>query len=129
MSRYFIRGVWSHYGGKRPEWNDRDLMPILFVCENPDDSRAYAEGFHSSYAEFHSYKAYSSGEFIQALYEHWFRAHTRDGVCCLTPRDLCRRFGYVDVIDSGELRDDHHLDELFKQAGIIKRPTRSMREF
>ena len=125
MPRYFIRGVRS----PRHSWNDRDLMPVLFVCENPDDSRAYAEGFHSSYAEFHSYKAYSSGEFIQALYEHWFRAHTRDGVCCLTPRDLCRSLGRVDVIDSGELRDDHHLDELFKQAGIIKRPTRSIREF
>ena len=105
-------------------------MPILFVCENPDDSRAYAEGFHSFNGEcFHSYKAYSSGEFIQALYEHWFRAHTRDGVCGLTPFNLCRSLGHVDVIDSGELRDDHHLDELFKQAGIIKRPTRSIREF
>ena len=126
MPRYFIRGVLS----PRHSWNDRDstdLMPILFVCENPDNSRAYADGFHSY--EYISYKAYSSDEYIQALYEHWFRAHTRDGVCCLTPRDLCRRFGYVDVIDSGELRDDHHLDELFKQAGIIKRPTRSIREF
>ena len=104
-------------------------MPVLFVCENPDDSRAYAEGFHSFWGGFHSYRAYSSGEYIQSLYEHWFRAHTRGGVTFLTPGDLCRSLGHVDVIDSGELRDDHHLDELFKQAGIIKRPTRSIREF
>ena len=124
MSRYFIRGVRfpKHFALPKYGWDSTELTPVLFVYECLVDSHLDTEGFHSC-------KAYSSDEYLQAIYEHWFRAHTRDGVIRLMPKFLCVRFGTVVVIDSGELRDDRHLDELLKQAGIIKRPNRSIREF
>ena len=125
MSRYFIRGVRfpEPFGLPTDGRDSTELTPVLFVYEYPVDSHPDTLGL--------SCKAYSSDEYLQALYEHWFRAHTRDGVIGfgLNPKFLCRRFGSVVVIDSGELRDNRHLDELLKQAGIIKRPNRSIREF
>ncbi len=79
-----------------------NAIPVLFTYIQEKD---YTDGV---------YTAYSSDEVLQEEYNRWLQKNYY-----IVPR-FVNRFGYLSV-DFGKIRDDEHLDELFKKALINNR--------